>query len=75
MALDFARKHYTNVAYVNFMQDARYNIPFKESLQIDDIIAKLSTLIRDCRFEPYNTFIIFDEMQECMEARASLKFC
>lgn len=74
MALDFARKHYTNVAYVNFMQDARYNIPFKESLQIDDIIAKLSTLIRDCRFEPYNTCIIFDEIQECMEARASLKF-
>jgi hypothetical protein len=53
----------------------RLGVRNKESLQIDDIIAKLSTLIRDCRFEPYNTCIIFDEMQECMEARASLKFC
>ena len=74
VALNFAKKHYTNVAYINFMQNPRYSIPFKESLQIDDIIEKLSTLIRDCRFEPHSTCIIFDEIQECMEARASLKF-
>ena len=47
---------------------------FDNSLEVDDIIMQLSTVVRDAEFVPGQTCIIFDEIQESPQARTALKF-
>ena len=72
---NFASQNYDNVIYINFMEMDEYNIAFEKSRQIDDIILNITTIMEDkVKFEAGNTCLILDEIQECPEARASLKF-
>ena len=73
--LDFAKKNYKNVVYLNFFENPDYAAIFKGSLAVDTLTMMISALLGDkATFEPGNTVIIFDEIQECAEARTSLKF-
>ena len=57
------------------MEMDEYNIAFEKTRRIDDIILNITTIMTDkVKFEAGNTCIILDEIQECPEARASLKF-
>ena len=72
---EFAYSHYKHVAYVNFMERDDYASAFKKSRRVDDILLNLTALIDESvKFEPGKTCLILDEIQECAEARASLKF-
>ena len=72
---NFASQNYDNVIYINFMEMDEYNIAFQKSRRIDDIILNITTIMEDkVKFEAGNTCLILDEIQECPEARASLKF-
>ena len=72
---NFASQNYDNVIYINFMEMDEYNIAFEKSRRIDDIILNITTIMEDkVKFEEGNTCLILDEIQECPEARASLKF-
>ncbi len=72
---DFAEKNYKNVIYLNFFKNERLCSLFKGSLEIDDLIARISLVLSsDAVFEPGQTILIFDEIQDCPEARTSLKF-
>lgn len=72
---NFAAQNYDNVIYINFMEMDEYNIAFEKSRRIDDIILNITTIMEDkVKFEEGNTCLILDEIQECPEARASLKF-
>lgn len=72
---DFAEKNYKNVVYLNFFENPDYASVFEGSLEVDNIIMLLSALLgKDAVFEPGNTVIILDEIQECPEARTALKF-
>ena len=72
---NFASQNYDNVIYINFMETDEYNIAFEKSRRIDDIILNITTIMEDkVKFEAGNTCLILDEIQECPEARASLKF-
>lgn len=72
---NFAFQNYDNVIYINFMEMDEYNIAFEKSRRIDDIILNITTIMEDkVKFEAGNTCLILDEIQECPEARASLKF-
>ena len=45
-------------------------------LNVNRLIIDLSALFPNSRFEAGNTVIIFDEIQECANARSSIKpFC
>lgn len=72
---NFALRNYDNVIYINFMEMDGYNIAFEKSRRVDDIILNLTTIMEEeVKFEAGNTCLILDEIQECPEARASLKF-
>ena len=74
-ALNFARRYYKNVIYLNFLENPNYSEIFSDSLEIDNIIMLMSALLRkDTVFESGETVIIFDEIQECPNARTALKF-
>ena len=73
--LDFAKKNYKHVVYLNFFENLDYCSVFEGSLEIDNITMLLSALLgSEAVFEPGNTILVLDEIQECPDARTALKF-
>lgn len=71
----FAEENYENIVYLNFFENNEFLSVFSGSLEPDYIIMMLSALMgNDASFVPNKTVLIFDEIQECPEARTSLKF-
>lgn len=71
--LEFGRTYYENVAYFNFETDPKLSKTFEESISPDYLIPILShmagqTIVRE------KTLIVFDEVQLCERALASLKY-
>ena len=73
--LDFANKNYEHVVYLNFFENPQYASVFSGSLEVDHITMMLSALLgRNAIFEPGNTVLVLDEIQDCPDARTALKF-
>lgn len=73
---EFARDNYENVLYINFKEHDGARKVFDADLNVDRIILDLSAVFPGTRFEAGKTVLIFDEVQECSNARASIKpFC
>lgn len=71
----FAKKNYKHEVYLNFFKNPDYISIFEGSLEIDNLIIMMSALLGpDAIFEAGETVIIFDEIQDCPEARTALKF-
>ncbi len=72
---EFAKKHYQHEVYLNFFKHPEYAKIFEGSLDIDYLTALISSAVQEkVVFEPGHTLIIFDEIQDCPDARTSLKF-
>lgn len=69
----FAEQHYESVIYVNFALEADKIAAFIGNKDVDTIVLNLSALIPAARFIPGKTCIILDEIQDCPDARTSLK--
>ncbi len=72
--LEFCRKNYENVIYIDFRSDQTFSKIFKSDFDINRITSLISTKIENAHFIPGKTIIFFDEIQECAKARASLKY-
>lgn len=73
--LDFAKKNYEHVVYLNFFVNPQYASVFSGSLEVDNITMLLSALMgKDAIFEAGKTILILDEIQDCPDARTALKF-
>ena len=73
--VDFAKKNYRNVVYLNFYENPDYASVFSGALNVDTIIMLLSALLGDnAVFEAGQTILILDEIQDCPDARTALKF-
>ena len=73
--LDFAKKNYKHVVYLNFFENPDYASVFAGSLEIDNIVMLLSALLgKNAVFEAGETVLVLDEIQDCPEARTALKF-
>lgn len=70
----FAEENYKYVVYINFIKQERRKEAFYDSKDVDSIILNLSAQMRATKFVPGETCIILDEIQDCPEARTSLKF-
>ena len=74
IARHFAQEHYKTVVYINFIKQPERISAFVGSKAVDDILLSLSAQIAGITFTPGTTCFIFDEIQECPEARTALKF-
>lgn len=73
--MDFAKKNYEHVVYLNFFENPQYASVFSGSLEIDYITMLLSALMgREAIFKEEKTILILDEIQDCPDARTALKF-
>ena len=72
---NFAHNNYKHVVYINFLLNPEYASIFSGSLEIDHLTMLMETILgKSSVFVPHETIIIFDEIQDCPEARTSLKF-
>ena len=72
---EFAKRNYKNVVYLNFFENPEYAQFFAESLDVDTIVMYISAALGDkAVFESGETCLIFDEIQDCPQARTALKF-
>ena len=71
--LEFGRTHYENVAYFNFETNPKLNDAFAENIDPDYLIPILSGIARQTIVKG-KTLIVFDEVQFCERALASLKY-
>ena len=74
IAQHFAAENYKSVVYMNFIKEPERINAFVGSKDVDKILLNLSAQIQGIKFIPGETCLIFDEIQECPEARTSLKF-
>ncbi len=71
---DFAHKYYKNEIYIDFKKNTELKKVFDGDFDIDRIMMDLSAKIPGIRFSPKETVIILDEIQECANARMSIKY-
>ena len=70
----FAEENYKYVHYINFIKQPKRIAAFLGSKEVDAILLVLSAQLRNANFVPGQTCFIFDEIQDCPDARTSLKF-
>ena len=73
--VEFAKNNYKNVVYLNFIEHPEYKNFFSDTLDVNEIIKKMTTLYGFKIGENgKDTILIFDEIQNCGNARTALKF-
>lgn len=70
----FANENYESVIILDFRKDVSLHKIFDGDFDIDEIIFSLSLKYKTAKFIPYKTVLIFDELQDCSNARSSLKY-
>ncbi|MBR3303528.1 MAG: ATP-binding protein [Bacteroidales bacterium] len=70
----FAEENYKYVYYINFTKQPQRIAAFLGSKEVDAILMELSAQITGANFVAGETCFIFDEIQDCPDARTSLKF-
>jgi len=70
---EFGRLHYENTAYFIFEKNQRLQDLFSTDMDVHRILTGLE-LETGNKINPYNTLVIFDEIQECPNALTALKY-
>ena len=71
---EFGYKNYKEVIFLDFRKDISLHSIFEGDFNVDQIIFALTLKFKDLKIIPYNTLLIFDEIQDCPNARSSLKY-
>ena len=69
-----AKQNYEHVIYLDFHEHKEYKAFFAGALDVDTLTLNISFGIKDARFVPGKTCLVLDEIQDCPNARSSLKF-
>lgn len=72
--LHFAEDTYQSVIYINFVEEPKYKLITENGYKPEDIIRNISRMDPSKRFEPGETLLFFDELQEYPEIATALKF-
>ena len=70
----FGEEFYENCVYIDLRADIGVHSAFEGNFNVDQMVLSISAVIRDTRFIPGKTLIILDEIQDCPNARSSLKY-
>ncbi len=70
----FAADNYKHCIYLNFLEKPKYKEIFDGSLSAEEIFKKISVYTAGKKIIKNETMLFLDEIQECDNARAALKF-
>ena len=72
--LHFAKKHYENIVYINFVEEPKFKHITEDGYSVETVIKNISRMDPSKHFVPQKTIIIFDELQAHPPIATSLKF-
>ncbi len=72
--MHFAMSAYSNVVYINFVEEPKYKLICEDGYSADAIIKNISRIDPGKHFTPHETLIVFDELQDFPDIATSLKF-
>lgn len=70
----FAEENYTNYIYLDFRKNQELRSVFDRSFIVNDLISQITANVPKSKAIPHKTLLIFDEVQDCPNARSSLKY-
>jgi len=70
---EFAKKNYSNVIKLDFIDDPNLSLIFSSVASAEDILLRISAIYGD-KMIPGKTLIFFDEVQECKELITHIKY-
>ena len=70
----FGEDQYKNVIYIDFRSNRTIHSVFDEDYNVNRLITAISASFPGSSFVPGKTLLIFDEIQDCPNARSSLKY-
>lgn len=73
-AKKFGEEFYKNVVYLDLRENKSVHKAFQENFDVDQMILSITANIPSARFIPGKTLLILDEIQDCPNARSSLKY-
>ena len=71
--LHFANEYYNNIIYINFALDKKYSVIVNDGYDVETVVKNITLINPGLRFIPYETIIIFDEIQEHPDIATALK--
>ncbi len=70
----FGEQCYKNTVYLDLRANRAVHSAFEGDFSVDQMVMSISATMPSVRFLPGETLIIFDEIQDCPNARSSLKY-
>ena len=71
---EFGKEFYKSTVYIDLRANRTVHTAFDGDFDVDRMVLSLSASIRGAQFIPGETLIILDEIQDCPNARSSLKY-
>ncbi|MCF0141653.1 MAG: ATP-binding protein [Mogibacterium sp.] len=71
---EFGKANYENFIEINFISKPELKNAFNGNLDVDTMIQGVKLLMGNVNFVPGKTLLFLDEIQDCPNARTSLKF-
>ncbi len=70
----FGESHYGNVVYLDLRASKAARAAFSGDFDVDKMVLSITASVPDAHFVPNDTLLILDEIQDCADARSSLKY-
>ena len=70
----FGEQYYENCVYIDLRENSSVHYAFDGDFNVDQMVLSISAVIKNAKFVPGKTLIILDEIQDCPNARSSLKY-
>lgn len=74
IAKEFGKRFYDNVIYLDLRANVAVHKAFEGDFDVGQMILAITSLVPGARFVPKKTLLILDEIQDCANARSSLKY-
>ncbi|MBQ9059303.1 MAG: ATP-binding protein [Atopobiaceae bacterium] len=70
----FGESNYGHVVYLDLRANKAVRAAFSGDFDVDKMVLSITANVADARFVPNDTILILDEVQDCADARSSLKY-
>ena len=74
LARAFGRENYRNVVYLDLRANRTVHAAFEDDFDVDKMVLSITASVPSARFVAHDTLLILDEIQDCPNARSSLKY-
>ena len=70
----FGKEFYDNLIYLDLRANTAVHKAFEGDFDVNQMIISITSVEKEARFVPGKTLLILDEIQDCANARSSLKY-